>query len=103
MLWGASDWPVHDISEEYLYSVHMLQHMALSYFLPPLALLATPTWLARTLIGDGRVYRAVRVADPAGRGGRAVQRDGDDRPHPDARERVGRERRRCTTGCTCCS
>ena len=60
VLWGASDWPVHDISEEYLYSVHMLQHMALSYFLPPLALLATPTWLARTIIGDGRVYRAMR-------------------------------------------
>jgi putative membrane protein len=60
ILWGASDWPVHDIAEEYLYSVHMLQHMALSYFLPPLALMATPPWLARTMIGDGRVYRAMR-------------------------------------------
>ena len=60
VLWGASDWPVHDIAEEYLYSVHMLQHMALSYFLPPLALMATPTWLARTMVGDGRVYRAMR-------------------------------------------
>ena len=60
VLWGASDWPVHDISEEYLYAIHMLQHMALSYFLPPLALLATPTWLARTIIGDGRVYGAMR-------------------------------------------
>ena len=60
VLWGASDWPVHDISEEYLYSVHMLQHMALSYFLPPLALMATPAWLARAMIGDGRVYRAMR-------------------------------------------
>ena len=27
MLWLASDWPIHDISEEYLYSVHMFQHM----------------------------------------------------------------------------
>ena len=60
VLWGASDWPVHDISEEYLYSVHMVQHMALSYFLPPLALMATPTWFARAVLGDGRVYRAVR-------------------------------------------
>ncbi|MEY3699940.1 MAG: hypothetical protein RIT16_300, partial [Actinomycetota bacterium] len=25
-LWLASDWPIHDISEEYLYSVHMFQH-----------------------------------------------------------------------------
>ena len=59
MLWVASDWPLHDISEEYLYSAHMLQHMMLSYFLPPLALLATPTWLLRVLIGNGAVYRAV--------------------------------------------
>ena len=57
MLWVASDWPLHDISEEYLYSAHMLQHMMLSYFLPPLALLATPTWLARLLVGDGAFYR----------------------------------------------
>ncbi len=60
MLWVASDWPMHDISEEYLYSAHMLQHMTLSYFLPPLALLATPTWLMRVLVGDGRFYAVVK-------------------------------------------
>jgi putative membrane protein len=60
MLWLASDWPVHDIAEEYLYSVHMMQHMAITYFVPPLALLATPEWLFRLLIGQGRLYRAVR-------------------------------------------
>lgn len=60
MLFVASWWPMHQIGEQYLYSVHMFQHMVLSYFMPPLALLATPTWLLRTLIGSGRVYRAVR-------------------------------------------
>ncbi len=60
MLWIASDWPLHDISEEYLYSAHMIQHMMLSYFLPPLALMATPTWLARILLGDRALYGAVR-------------------------------------------
>jgi len=59
MLWVSSDWPIHDIAEEYLYSAHMLQHMALSFFLPPLALMATPTWLMRVLVGDGRFYRVV--------------------------------------------
>ncbi|MFM8482259.1 MAG: cytochrome c oxidase assembly protein, partial [Actinomycetota bacterium] len=49
-----------DIAEEYLYSVHMIQHMALTYFMPPLVVLATPEWFLRILIGDGRVYRAVR-------------------------------------------
>jgi len=60
LVWAASDWPLHDISEEYLYSAHMFQHMVLSYFVPPLALMATPTWLARVLLGDGSLYRTVR-------------------------------------------
>lgn len=60
MFWVASDWPLHDISEEYLYSAHMLQHMMLSYFLPPLVLLATPTWLLRVLIGNGRAYEVLK-------------------------------------------
>ncbi len=60
LLWAASDWPIHDIGEKYLYSGHMLQHMMLSYFLPPLALLATPEWLLRSLIGSGRLYRVLR-------------------------------------------
>jgi putative membrane protein len=60
MLWVASDWPMHDVAEEYLYSAHMLQHMMLSYFLPPLALLATPTWLLRVLVGDGKLYSVVK-------------------------------------------
>ena len=66
MLWVASDWPIHDIGEQYLYSVHMLQHMMLSYFLPPLALLATPEWLLRVLVGDGRAVRR-RCAGSASR------------------------------------
>ena len=59
MLWLASDWPIHDISEEYLYAVHMFQHMALSYFLPPLVLLATPVWLFRAIIGSQRAGRVI--------------------------------------------
>ena len=65
MLWLASDWPIHDISEEYLYSVHMFQHMALSYFLPLLTVLATPIWLFRAVLGSPRVGRAIRwLAQP---------------------------------------
>jgi putative membrane protein len=60
LLWLSSDWPVHDIAEEYLYFVHMLQHMSLTYFMPPLALAATPTWLMRVIVGEGRVYATVK-------------------------------------------
>lgn len=60
ILFAASTWPIHQIGEDYLYSAHMLQHMMLSYFLPPLVLLATPEWLLRVLVGDGLTYRVVR-------------------------------------------
>jgi putative membrane protein len=60
LLWLSSDWPVHDIAEEYLYFVHMVQHMSLTYFMPPLALLATPGWLLRVIVGDGRGYQVLR-------------------------------------------
>ncbi|MDP2290875.1 MAG: cytochrome c oxidase assembly protein [Actinomycetota bacterium] len=60
LLFVGSTWPLHQIAEGYLYSAHMLQHMMLSYFMPPLVLLATPEWLLRVLVGDGRTYRVVR-------------------------------------------
>ena len=56
----STDWPLHDIAEEYLYSMHMLQHTILTYIIPPLALLATPEWLFRLLVGQGRTYRVIR-------------------------------------------
>ncbi|MEI7619502.1 MAG: cytochrome c oxidase assembly protein [Actinomycetota bacterium] len=66
MLWGASDWPVHDIGEKYLYSVHMFQHMVLAYLLPPLALLSMPEWLLRLIVGQGRGYTFVKfMSKPA--------------------------------------
>ena len=57
LLWLASDWPVHDIAEEYLYSMHMFQHMVLSYFMPPLVLLAIPKWMFDAVLGAGRVRK----------------------------------------------
>ncbi len=60
LLFAASTWPIHQIGEDYLYSVHMLQHMMLSYFMPPLVLLATPMWFLRLLIGTGRTWRIVK-------------------------------------------
>ena len=64
-LWIASDWPVHDIAEQYLYSVHMSQHLLLSFAAPPMFLLATPTWLARLVVGSRGGYRLLkRLARP---------------------------------------
>jgi putative membrane protein len=65
VLWFASDWPVHDIAEEYLYFVHMSQHLLFTLVMAPLLLLATPRWLADLVMGDGRVRAVIqRMAKP---------------------------------------
>ena len=50
-MWVAADWPVHDIAERRLYSVHMTQHMLLSLIVPPLLMIGTPDWLWRFALG----------------------------------------------------
>ena len=45
-LWVASDWPMHDVAEEYLYAVHMFQHLLITLVFPPLLLLAVPVSLS---------------------------------------------------------
>lgn len=60
VLWAASDWPVHDLGEEYLYSVHMSQHLVYIFVLAPMVLLGTPTWLARLVVGHRGAYRGLK-------------------------------------------
>ncbi len=43
-------WPIHDLAERALYSVHMVQHLLFTLVAPPLLLLGTPDWLARTTL-----------------------------------------------------
>ena len=49
-LWIFSDWPIHDLSEGYLYSVHMVQHLVYILVIPPLLILGTPVWCWRWLL-----------------------------------------------------
>lgn len=67
VLLAASMWPMHDISEERLYSVHMVQHALLAFVVPPMFLLAMPAWLARLIVGEGRWLR--RFCHPVVAGG----------------------------------
>lgn len=65
-LWIHADWPIHDIGEDYLFSVHMVQHTGFSLIAPPLLLLGTPAWMIRWLLIDNRRVHAVakRVLRP---------------------------------------
>lgn len=51
ILWIGADWPIHDIAENYLFSVHMVQHTLFSLIAPPLLLLGMPAPLLRKLLG----------------------------------------------------
>ena len=50
--------PLHDLSDVYLFSAHMVQHLLLTLLLPPLLIGGTPGWMLRPLIKP-RAVRAV--------------------------------------------
>jgi putative membrane protein len=56
----AAYWPIHDLAEGYLYSVHMVQHLAFTMVAAPLLLLGTPAWLARWILSPRWLFRSVR-------------------------------------------
>jgi putative membrane protein len=68
VLWLGADWPVHTLAEDYLYSVHMFQHLLFQLAAAPLLLLGTPGWLLRRLLRPravAAVWRAVTRPLPA--------------------------------------
>jgi len=42
--------PLHDLSDFYLFSGHMVQHLILTLIVPPLMILGTPGWMLRPLL-----------------------------------------------------
>ncbi|MDQ3939943.1 MAG: cytochrome c oxidase assembly protein [Actinomycetota bacterium] len=61
ILWLGADWPIHDLSENFLFSVHMTQHTLFSLVAPPLLLMGMPRWLLRSLLAPRWLWRTARV------------------------------------------
>jgi putative membrane protein len=59
-LWFALDWPVDTLSDHYLLSVHMFQHMLLILVVPPLVLYGMPAWMLRGLLRPRPVHALAR-------------------------------------------
>lgn len=53
--------PLHILSERFLFSMHMSQHVLLTLIAPPLLVLGTPDWLIRPLLRPNWSFRAARV------------------------------------------
>jgi putative membrane protein len=60
-LLGVLNGPVHDLSDRYLFSAHMLQHLVLTLVIPPLLLAATPAWMIDALLRPSWLARLARV------------------------------------------
>lgn len=50
VLFGSLTGPVHDLSDYYLFSAHMVQHLLLAFAMPPLLLYGTPAWMLTPLL-----------------------------------------------------
>jgi putative membrane protein len=55
---GSLDGPVHDLSDLYFFTTHMVQHLLLAQVVPPLLILGVPPWLRRRLLAPSPVGRA---------------------------------------------
>ena len=56
---------LHDLSDYYLFSAHMVQHLLLTLVAPPLLIMGTPGWMLRPALAwpiVGRVARAITTA-----------------------------------------
>ena len=52
--------PLHDLSDTFLFSAHMVQHLILTLVVPPLLILGTPGWMLRPLIRNPRVFAVAK-------------------------------------------
>lgn len=53
----ALNGPLHDLSDDFLFSAHMVQHLVLIFVVPPLLIAGTPGWMLRPALS----YRWVRA------------------------------------------
>jgi putative membrane protein len=58
----ALNGPLHNLSDDYLFSAHMAQHLVLMLVFPPLLLYGTPAWVVRPLVRPRAVRRFARWA-----------------------------------------
>ena len=61
LLWIGADFPLHELSEDYLFSMHMVQHTLFTLVAPPFLLMGTPRWLLRKILQPKWAFGAARA------------------------------------------
>lgn len=59
-IYFVSSWPIHEISETRLASVHMFQHLVYTMIAPPLLIWGMPSWLLRAPLRSKPVFSVAR-------------------------------------------
>jgi len=66
IMFASLNGPLHDLSDYYLFSGHMVQHLLLTLVVAPLFIAGTPGWMLRPLLGVRGIGAAARwVTKPA--------------------------------------
>jgi len=60
VLFASLNGPIHDLSDDYLFSAHMVQHLLLTLAVPPLLLAGTPGWMLRPVLSRRRIATIAR-------------------------------------------
>src|ERR1700736_3133357 len=60
VMFASLNGPIHDLSDDYLFSAHMVQHLLLTLVMPPLLLAGVPGWMLRPLLSRKYIYPIMR-------------------------------------------
>jgi putative membrane protein len=60
LMFASLNGPLHDLSDDYLFSAHMVQHLLLTLALPPLLLAGVPGWMIRKPLASGFIAPVAR-------------------------------------------
>ena len=66
LIFASLNGPLHDLSDDYLFSAHMVQHLLLTLAMPPLLIFGVPGWMLRPLL-ENRILGPIarKITKPA--------------------------------------
>jgi putative membrane protein len=65
LMFASLNGPIHDLSDDYLFSAHMVQHLLLTLAMPPLLLAGVPRWMLSGLLSRRLIRPAARFVTRA--------------------------------------
>ena len=60
VIFASLNGPIHDLSDYYLFSAHMVQHLLITLLVPPLLISGTPGWMLRPLLSHKSVAKVAK-------------------------------------------